>query len=519
MLNLPIKVIDKHITPAGGEAAITFTLGNLVTQWDAREGITSRHLVVIINAAEVGASDYGDITVSFNGDLGNNYGYQRLYGLDNAAASDIHDASDGLDLGRFVAGATLANAFGGGSLFIPHAFNTVNNKAVLALGGSSEHLVGAWSGLWSNIAAITSITLAGGSNFIAGSKFLLCVVDERYVVSEEILGADGTFNVNNIPQGKGDLAVIGYLRSDRAAVWDDINHMINDDAVAANYMRQRLDGAAAVTSASSNPDLIAGIISGNNASANAFGALVGIYSQYTQGNQPYFLTLSGFHETSGPTSQVRVMSGRRNNIEPINKLYLEPNNGTSFKEGSGLWVYRTPKRLIDRQVLTVDTATVTFADIPQYFDDLVLHVYARTDEAAVDDEIAITLNADAVAANYDWQELQGAAAAVAALRSAASQQLMYVPGDNEGAGEFGGGSALFPAYARTDGHKHIILLDGQQENRVAISSHRWESLTAITTIALDPVTGNNFLAGSVFELEGILRKEGLPANAGMSISA
>jgi len=90
----------------------------------------------------------------------------------------------------------------------------------------------------------------------------------------------------------------------------------------------------------------------------------------------------------------------------------------------------------------------------------------------------------------------------------------YIPGNTEGVGEFGGGTVFFPAYAETDRHKHFLHWSGRQENIIMLTSNRWEQTAAIIKIALTPQTGPNFLAGSVFELEGILKKEGLPPSEG-----
>ncbi len=514
MLNLPIKILKTIQIPAD-QAGIEFdTIAELVADWDDRKHVVSRHLVLIVNAADDRALDQAFLRMRFNGSVAAVYHQQLISGQGAADVGWQLNAQATIPVMAYLPGANYANAFGGSIILIPHAFNAVNHKVVLALGGAVEVFIEATVARWAGTAALNTVRLYSDSNLIAGSTISLGVIDERYRVGDEILlAADGTPTWDNIPQGEGDLVVIGYARSDQAAVEDEVLHYINDDATAANYPAQQLDARDAVTNAEQINQECA-MISGDNATALAFGAFVEVWSQYTKDNQPHFLTQSGYHETSGPTAEVRLMSGRRANIEPINKLHYEPNAGTDFKAGSLFSLYRVPKRIIERQILTAPQAVITFDNIPQNFEALILHVYARTDEGAVDDEIAITINADAVAVNYDWQELTGAAAAVAAVRNAASQQLMYVPGDNEGTGEFGGGSALFPGYAKTDRHKHILVFDGQQENRVAISSQRWESMVAIVTIALAPVTGANFLAGTIVELEGVMRREGLPPSEG-----
>jgi len=147
-----------------------------------------------------------------------------------------------------------------------------------------------------------------------------------------------------------------------------------------------------------------------------------------------------------------------------------------------------------------------------------LTVYAKTDRAAGSDPVRFTINADAVAANYNKQELYGFGAAVTALRTASDRDWMLVSGSiavpDE---EFDGGVLLFPGYAETDRHKHAIGLYGNSENSVFIQSSRWLDTAAITSIAITPVNGPNFVAGTIVELEGVLRKEGLPPSEGMSV--
>lgn len=514
MLNLPIKIL-KTIQLQAGTDSVTFTnINTLVAQWDAKARVTSRHLVVIINARSIDVSDYITNFLDLNGDVGVNYSYQRLSGVNAAASADRVVGANAINLPP-IPGANIANAMGGSTVLIPHAFNSVNHKVVLALGGGNEYVVEAVAGRWASVAAITSVTILEGvgDDFVVGSTFHLGVIDERYLVEEIAGGVAPTFD--NIPQGEGDLAIIGYARTALAAVDDTVDLAINDDTVAANYPMQEVTGRGAVAAAS-QPTFECGIISAANATANVFGGFAVLISQYIKNNQPHILSLSGYHEATGPTAEVRVMSGRRANVEPINKIYLAGSNFDMFSAGSLVSLYRVPKRIIQRQELTAPVATVTFANIPQNFEALLLHIYTKTDRAAASDPIRFTINADAVAANYDTQKLDGVGAVVTAARSAADQNWLLVSGSGGGspAEQFDGGSVLFPGYADTDRHKHAVAIYGVGESAVVILSARWESLAAITSIALTPVNGPNFLAGSVFELEGILRKEGLPPSEG-----
>ena len=511
MFNLPLKVLERQ-TLAAPAVSVTFTIGTLVTDWDALAKVTSRHLVLIVNAATIDALIESSLTIRFNADAGNNYNLQYLMGRDGVASGGISNAIASISMS--IPGANLADAFGGGMVVLPHAFNAVNHKATIGFEGSAEYRSMSRVARWASTVAITSITLTGvGGNLATGSEFILAVVDERYLVEEILLAADGPVTFRNIPQLEGDLAVVGYCRSDIAGNTDNLGHEINDDGVAGNYHNQYMQGlgAGAPTAATANNTMI-GICVGDNPGATIFSPMVASYSQYGKAtNQPHCLISSGYHNDV-PGAAVRATSARRVNIEPITKLqYTLLGGGTDFKAGSLFSLYHVPKRLIERVELAMDTATITFDSIPQDFEALIVKVYARSAQAIVRDVVVVTINDDAVAANYDQQEVDGAGGAVSASRSAGSRTFMGCSGANRGAGQFNGGIVLFPAYAKADRHKHLLHLEGENENLVLLRSKRWENMNPIIKIALATDGADDFKFGSVFELWGILPTEGLPA--------
>ena len=515
MLNLPIKILK---TVEIETENIEITIDNidlLVAEWDAWAKVTSRHLVCIVNARTIDVSDSTTQFLRFNhSDPGDNdYSYQRLSGVGVNDSAGRTDGANAINLPA-IPGASNDDVWGGSLFLIPHAFNTVNHKTVLALGGAGEFAVEAVVGRWAQAAAITSVTIimGVGDEMEVGSTVSIGVIDESYLVAEILDAGGGTFD--NIPQGEGDLAIIGYLRSARAAVVEDeVVCAINDDTVAGNYPTQELVGRGGGTAAA-QPNFEVGIVAAANATANAFGALAMVISQYTKNNQPHLLSQSGYHELTGATGEVRVMSGRRANIEPVNKLYIAGSAFDDFAAGSLLSLYRVPKRIIERIELTEDTPTIIFDNIPQNFEDLILHVYARSSRAALTDFIRVELNGDGAVANYNLQYLLGAVAGVTAGRALGSMTWLLQTGNTTGAGQYAGNTMLFPRYAKSDRHKHAVALTGMTEARVQLFSCRWENLNPITSIRLTPTNGPNFLAGSVFELEGILRKEGLPPDEG-----
>ena len=73
---------------------------------------------------------------------------------------------------------------------------------------------------------------------------------------------------------------------------------------------------------------------------------------------------------------------------------------------------------------------------------------------------------------------------------------------NATANEFNAGSITIHNYTKTDRHKHHTSTLGTPV-RTGFNSNRWASTAAITSITLDPVSGSNFLTGTVLELRGI----------------
>ncbi len=487
-------------------ASVTFSdIDDLVAIYESATGLTARHLIINVNGANDRAANSVALFVRLNGDSGNNYNYQLLYGED---AVDDADRQTGISfLATFnLPGANYANAFGGGAILFPNAFNTINHKVSLSLGGAAEVQVVTTSGRWANIASITDIELyANTNNLITGSTFQLAVVDERYLVEEANITVADNATFTGIPGDGNDLVAIGYVRSDRASVGDSLYHGINGDAVAGNYFYQRLLGSSGSTSATSgNSRMIAFSICGDTATANAFSPFIAFYPNYTGGNQTSFLGLGGKHETTTPQANVSVISGRWNNTAAITELVYYLELGTDFVAGSLVSLYRVPRHVIARVELASALPEVLFDNIPQYYSGLQLVISARTDAAALTDSNNVEINNDAVAANYNWQRLRGQGAGVAAFRNIASQSFFDCPGNTEGADEYSASILTFPQYANTGRHKHIIILNGRGENSVVIRSARWESLNAITDIAVTPIIGTNYLANSVFELVGYM---------------
>ncbi len=251
---------------------------------------------------------------------------------------------------------------------------------------------------------------------------------------------------------------------------------------------------------------------GNNVTTNVFGPFVLNLSQYTRAeNDPHALSLSGFHDSVAPQARVIAISSRRNNIEALTSIELDSaTGGADLLAGSFASLYFVPRRarLIERIVLDADAPSVTFAGIPADFDGdeiraLQLNVYTRDDRATDQDPIRVEFNGDIVNANYEHQDLEGNAGAVAASQ-AADPLVASVPGNAAAANVFAGGVLVFTAHQETDRHKSRLFLFGNAINRIRMGSGRWLNTVPVTNIRLSPEAGTVFRAGSVFELEAVV---------------
>jgi len=175
-------------------------------------------------------------------------------------------------------------------------------------------------------------------------------------------------------------------------------------------------------------------------------------------------------------------------------------------EGGGAWA------LIEEVILTGSEASVTFSTIPGTYRSLVLQCQARTDRAAEGDEIGLIINTDA-GNNYD--RIQTTTVHGAATGSAGRAEAVMFLGPpeaaNSRASSFSVITAKFVGYALTDREKYVIAHGGRMGDVSADTDLyiigrylRWRSTAAITTLALSPTVGPNFVSGSRFTLYGVL---------------
>lgn len=165
MANPTMTLIASNTVGSGGVSSVTFssipqTYTDLIIKMSARDDISGQ-----VN---------DNITVSFNGSSANGT-TKELYGTGSAAGSgSLPNVKS-----NYITGASATtNTFSNNEIYIPN-YTSSNYKSISSDGAAESNVTGAFmameAGLWSQISAITSISLSSGNNanFVQYSTFYL----------------------------------------------------------------------------------------------------------------------------------------------------------------------------------------------------------------------------------------------------------------------------------------------------------------------------------------------------------
>lgn len=161
-----MELIAKHSLTTN-TASVTFS--------DIPSTYTDLHLV---GSVRTNQNNYaGNVRLRFNGATSDtNHSYRLLYTSENSVLS----TSNSYILISPVNGATsTSDTFSSFEAYLPNYAGSTN-KSVSSIGfqennSSTQWIVYVAAGLWSNTAAVSSLTLAelSGNNFVSGSNFYL----------------------------------------------------------------------------------------------------------------------------------------------------------------------------------------------------------------------------------------------------------------------------------------------------------------------------------------------------------
>jgi hypothetical protein len=164
---------------------------------------------------------------------------------------------------------------------------------------------------------------------------------------------------------------------------------------------------------------------------------------------------------------------------------------------------------IDEVVLTIDAASIGFAEIPNIYRNLKIILFGRGSHADVDVEVRARLNADS-SANYGCEYLTGVGSSAGAAEGISWTYIWLgnLPAANAAAGVGGSIETLFPGYAGTAFHKTVQSVSTHRRGITTLLTYlriiggHWQSTAEINQVYLYPVFGN-FLAGTVATLYGM----------------
>lgn len=164
--------------------------------------------------------------------------------------------------------------------------------------------------------------------------------------------------------------------------------------------------------------------------------------------------------------------------------------------------------------LTGAAANVTFSNIPPNYRSLALMIQSRTDRATEEDTAALRFNGDG-GNNYDriFKYFNTGTGSTGGVNIGLDQiYVAHGEATNSRADNWPATLVYIPGYARSDREKWAFSsssggfgnVDANADMWIFDYRGRWRSTAVIASVLIRPVTGPNFVAGSAFELYGML---------------
>jgi len=155
---------------SGGAASIAFT--------SIPQTYTDLKLVTSLRGAA--AAVRGTVRVTFNG-ISTNYSGRTVRGYDNTTTDSTTSSTSYFDIWRIPAATNTASVFSNDEIYLPNYASSnyksfaADNTSETNLSSGNTNYLSMSSGLWSNTAAITSITfvIADATNFVEYSTATL----------------------------------------------------------------------------------------------------------------------------------------------------------------------------------------------------------------------------------------------------------------------------------------------------------------------------------------------------------
>lgn len=170
----------------------------------------------------------------------------------------------------------------------------------------------------------------------------------------------------------------------------------------------------------------------------------------------------------------------------------------------------TTMKLIAKQTLGSDTASVSFSSIPgSPYTDLLLQISARSTRSGAGvatDTLTIGFNSST--SNFSRRALYGGGSTGVGSLSTSTNLVTELPSANSTASTFSNDAIYIPNYAGST-NKSFSSEGAEESNQgeayIVIGAHLWSNTAAITSIELATANSQNFKSGSSFYLYGITK--------------
>jgi hypothetical protein len=150
-------------------------------------------------------------------------------------------------------------------------------------------------------------------------------------------------------------------------------------------------------------------------------------------------------------------------------------------------------------------SSVTFSSIPATYRDLVLIISGRS-TSTTGEAVMGRYNGDS-GANYNNVRMGGLVGVGPFSNTATSQTSVQLGRlDDSSSGNTSPSQAIISImdYSATDKHKTSLSRSGTTREVVDSNAGRWANTAAITSIVISLAVGPNFVAGSTFNLYGVI---------------
>ena len=166
----------------------------------------------------------------------------------------------------------------------------------------------------------------------------------------------------------------------------------------------------------------------------------------------------------------------------------------------------TTMKLIAKQTLGSDAASVTFSDIPGTYTDLLVYISTRSTKTSPGNWADVRIRPNSASTNLSMRMMYGDGSS-AASASYTDYAYFWAPSTSSTSSTFGNAYICFPNYAGST-NKSLSMESVTEHNGtsalIVAGAGLWSSTAAITSLMIEQ-SGGNLVSGSTFYCYGITK--------------